>query len=92
MYLLTEEGKREGAYAVKDFAGDRVLFLFEQEDDAERYAMQLEDNEGVEMEVVEVNEEVAIKACEVYNYKYTVITADDIVIPPEQEHDSLQED
>jgi hypothetical protein len=92
MYLLTEEGKREGAYAVKDFAGDRVLFLFEQEDDAERYAMQLEDNEGVEMEVVEVDEEVAIKACEVYNYKYTVITADDIVIPPEQEHDSLQED
>ena len=41
MYLLTEEGKREGAYAVKDFAGDKVLFLFEEEDDAARYAMQL---------------------------------------------------
>ena len=27
MYLLTEEGKREGAYAVKDFTGDRVLFF-----------------------------------------------------------------
>lgn len=92
MYLLTEEGKREGAYAVKDFTGDRVLFLFEEEDDAERYAMQLEDNEGVEMEVVEVDEDVAIKACEVYNYKYTVITANDIVIPPEQENDSIQED
>ena len=85
MYLLTEEGKREGAYAVKDFAGDRVLFLFEQEDDAERYAMQLEDNEGVEMEVVEVDEEVAIKACELYNYKYTIITPEDIVIPPSQD-------
>lgn len=92
MYLLTEEGKREGAYAVKDFAGDKVLFLFEEEDDALRYAMQLLDSESVEMEVVEVDEDVAIKACEVYNYKYTVITANDIVIPPKQEHDSVQED
>ena len=44
------------------------------------------------MEVVEVDEDVAIKACEVYNYKYTVITANDIVIPPEQENDPIQED
>ena len=92
MFLLTEEGKREGAYAVKDFSGERVLFLFEQSDDAERYAMQLEDNEGVQMEVVEVDEDVARKACEEYNYKCTVITANDIVIPPEQENDPIQED
>ena len=36
MWLLTEEGHREGAYAVKDAAGDKVLYMFEEEDDAIR--------------------------------------------------------
>ena len=91
MWLLTEEGKREGAYAVKDIANDKVLFLFEQEDDAERYRMQLEDNDEVDMEVVEVDEEVAIKACDMYNYKYAIITSNDFVIPPLQD-DTVQKD
>ena len=90
MWLLTEQGSREGAYAVKDIANDKVLFLFEQEDDAERYKLQLEDNEELGMEVVEVEEEVAIKACEMYNYKYAIITQNDFVIPPLQD-DSVQE-
>ena len=34
------------------------------------------------MEVVEVDDEAAITTCKHYNYKYTVITPDDIVIPP----------
>ena len=89
MWLLTEEGRREGAYAVKDIANEKVLLLFEQEDDANRYCMLLEDNEDVGMEIVEVDEEVAIKACEVYNYKYAVITPNDFVIPPKQD-DSVQ--
>ena len=82
MWLLCEDGKREGAYAVKDINNNKVLFLFEQEDDAERYRMQLESEEDAIMEVVEVDEDVAIKACEMYNYKYTVITTNDFVIPP----------
>ena len=77
MWLLTEEGRREGAYAVKDIANEKVLFLFEERDDAERYVMQLSVDEEVDMEVVEVDEEVAIKACDMYNYKsvsYTHLT------------------
>tara|TARA_B100001057_G_C22847213_1_gene949547 strand:+ start:535 stop:801 length:267 start_codon:yes stop_codon:yes gene_type:complete len=85
MWLLCEDGKREGAYAVKDINNDKVLFLFEQEDDAERYRMQLEFDEDSMMEVVEVDEDVAIKACEMYNYKYTVISSNDFVIPPPQD-------
>ncbi len=91
MWLLTEEGKREGAYAVKDIDGDKVLFLFENEDDADRYVMMLEDNEEIGMEVVEVDEQVAIKACEMYNYKYTIVTSKDFVIPPDK-NDTLQKD
>jgi hypothetical protein len=89
MWLLTEEGKREGAYAIKDIAGEKVLILFEQEDDAERYVMHLEDTDKAVMEVVEVDEEVAIKACEMYNYKYSIITSNDFVIPPKQD-DTVQ--
>ena len=91
MWLLTEEGRREGAYAVKDTDGEKVLFLFQKEDDALRYRMHLSIDDEVDMEVVEVDEEVAIKACEVYNYKYTIITSIDFVIPPKQD-DTIQKD
>ena len=65
-----------------------MLFLFEEEDDAERYAMMLEDDEQYkkEMAVIEVDDELAIKTCRMYNYKYTVITPDDFVIPPQNDN------
>ena len=83
MFLLTlKDRKDDGAYAVQDKYGNKVLFLFEEEDDAVRYALQLEDQEDQEMDVVEVDDELAIKTCRLYNYSYAVITPDDIVIPP----------
>ena len=83
MFLLTLKDKKDdGAYAVQDQYGQKVLFLFEDEDDAVRYALQLEDQEETEMDVVEVDDDLAIKTCKMYNYKYAVITPDDIVIPP----------
>jgi hypothetical protein len=42
----------------------------------------LEDQEKTVMDVVEVDDDLAIKTCKIYNYKYAVITPDDIVIPP----------
>ena len=83
MFLLTlKDRKDDGAYAVQDQYGHKVLFLFEEEDDATRYALMLEDQEEKEMDVVEVDDDLAIKTCKLYNYKYAVITPDDIVIPP----------
>lgn len=83
MFLLTlKDRKDDGAYAVQDQYGNKVLFLFEEEDDATRYALMLEDQEDSEMEVIEVDDELAIRTCKMYNYKYAVITPDDIVIPP----------
>ena len=93
MFLLTLKDRREdGAYAVQDALGEKVLFLFEEEDDAERYAMMMEDDEEYEREmtVVEVDDEAAIKTCRMYNYKYAVITPDDLVIPPS--NDNVQKD
>ena len=86
MYLLTlKDRKDDGAYAVHNRYGDKVLFLFEEEDDATRYALMLEDQEETEMEVVEVDDELAIRTCRMYNYKYAVITPNDIVVPPKSE-------
>tara|TARA_Y100000593_G_scaffold45540_1_gene86588 strand:- start:190 stop:471 length:282 start_codon:yes stop_codon:yes gene_type:complete len=93
MYLLTLDSQRdEGAYAVTSDNGDKVLFLFEQEDDAERYAMQLNDQENSDMVVMEVDGKLAIKTCRQYNYKYAVITSNDIVIPPRLLNDNLPKD
>ena len=44
--------------------------------------MMLEDDGYPEMHVIEIEDEVMIKTCELHDYQYTVITPDDIVIPP----------
>ena len=93
MFLLTlRDSKEEGAYAVQNRYGEKVLFLFEDEEDAERYAMHLEEDEEASMDVVEVDDELAIKTCKIHSYKYTVITSDDIVIPPRDLDDNIPED
>ena len=64
MYLLTLKSKKnDGAYAVEDQYGDKVLFLFEEEDDAQRYAMMLEVDPQYQnpMQVIEVDHDLAIK-------------------------------
>lgn len=88
MWLLTIKDKQnEGAYAVPDEYGDKVLFLFEQEDDAERYAMMINEQDVKrQMDIIEVEDELALKTCRMYNYKYAVITPDDIVIPPKNDN------
>ena len=90
MYILTVTGKEsEGAYSVINDDGDKILYIFEQEDDAIRYAMQLEDQESPEMHVIEVEDDIMIKTCEMHDYKYTVVTANDIVIPPRNTDDNF---
>jgi hypothetical protein len=90
MYILTINGREtEGAYSVVDDEGDHILYLFQEEDDATRYAMMLEDDDYPEMHVIEIEDEVMIKACEIHGYQYVVITEDDIVIPPSTNYDFI---
>jgi len=92
MFLLTLRDKADdGAYAVSDDLGEKVLFLFEQEDDAVRYALMLQNEEfktdgNTDMDVIEVDAELAIRTCKMYNYKYAVITPNDFVIPPKNDN------
>jgi hypothetical protein len=83
MFILTINGReKEGAYSVMNDEGEHILYLFREEDDATRYAMMLEEDGYPEMHVIEIEDEVMIKTCELHDYQYTVITPDDIVIPP----------
>ena len=94
MFLLSLRHRRDdGGYAGQDSNGDKVLFLFEEEDDAERYKLMLQDLEidvDHKMDIIEVDDDLAIKTCSMYNYKYAVITPDDLVIP--NSNDKIQED
>tara|TARA_R100000742_G_C4170364_1_gene8853 strand:+ start:82 stop:327 length:246 start_codon:yes stop_codon:yes gene_type:complete len=73
----------EGAYSVRDTSGNQLLYLFEEEDDAERYAMMLEEQEYPEIKIMEVDDDLMVKTCQLHGYRYTIITSNDIVIPPE---------
>ena len=84
MFLLTlKDQQAEGAYAVHNSYGEKVLFLFQSEDDAERYAMMLtlSEEDLPDLHVIEIPEDVAISACEAYNYPYAVISSNDLLIP-----------
>ena len=90
MFILTINGREtEGAYSVIDDDGEHILYLFEEEDDAVRYAMMLEEDDYPEMHVIEIEDDVMLQTCEMHGYQYTIITPNDIVIPPNSEHDFI---
>ncbi len=90
MYILAvKDQESDGAYSVTDDDGNQILYLFEDEDDAMRYALMLEDQDYPEMHVIEVDDGVMIKTCQVHGYNFTVITPNDIVIPPVNQHDFI---
>ena len=91
MHIITVKGvSQEGAYAVVNEYGEKVVFMFEEKDDAYRYAEQLEAQGDPKMVVIHVKDSVAIAACERTGTRYTVIGKEDLVIPPlPSEHDRI---
>ena len=51
--------------------------------------MQLEEIEYPEMHVLEVDDELMVKTCEMHGHRYAVISKNDIVIPPDDANDYL---
>jgi len=92
MYIITIKGKeKEGAYSVIDQDEDQVLYIFQNQDDATRYALQLEDIDYPKMKVIEIEDDIMIKTCELHGHKYAIITPDDIIVPPDEgmKHDYI---
>ena len=92
MFILAVKGfEEDGAFSIENDDGDRVLLMFEEEDDADRYADMISVEEDYpEMNVMEVEEDLIYHVCEINEHEYTIITPDDIVIPPKySEHDFI---
>ena len=51
--------------------------------------MQLEDKGYPEMHVIEVEDDVMIKTCEIHDHRYAIISPHDIVIPPDSQNDIM---
>ena len=83
MFIITLKDEPAGIYSVFSESKERIIPLFEQEDDAVRYVFHLdEDTENPELEVLEVDDEIIIIACRSQGQKFSVISADDFIIPP----------
>jgi hypothetical protein len=83
-YILTLTNNPEGVFSLIDKTeGNQIIPIFEDQDDAERYAIQLlELNNGPDLSIVEIDRELIIAACEDRSHKYAIISQDDFIIPP----------
>tara|TARA_B100000700_G_scaffold41324_1_gene42148 strand:+ start:2375 stop:2638 length:264 start_codon:yes stop_codon:yes gene_type:complete len=84
MFIVTLEDKPEALYSIFGEKDERVIPLFLEHDDAERYLLMLDEAEDYpEMQVIEMEDHVIIKACHDRGQSFTVITPDDLLIPPD---------
>ena len=84
MFVITLKDHPQGIYSVFDKDEQRIVPLFELQDDAVRYVMQLsEDEENPELQVMNVEPDHIINACRSQGQKWSIITSDDLIIPPD---------
>ena len=84
MFVLTLANQPDGVYSVYDEEDKKVIPIFQLEDDADRYLLQLQENISYpKMEVVEMEDHVIIDACQQRGQPFTVITPDDLLITPD---------
>ena len=85
MFVITLKGHPQGIFSVFDEGEKRIVPLFEQADDAMRYVMQLaEDEQNPDLQVMDVEPEQIIHACRAQGQRYSIISADDFIVPPEE--------
>ena len=84
MFVITLKDNPQGIYSVFNAQEQRIVPIFVEEDDADRYVMTLEDDEeNPELEVVETEPEHIIHACRSQGQRFSIITPDDFIIPPD---------
>jgi hypothetical protein len=81
MYILVSR-KSSGVYAVSVKKSNKVVLIFIEKDDADRYIGLLEAGDfDDKLESVEVTEDIIRSNCEAFGYEYTVIDRDHLVVP-----------
>lgn len=87
MYILSlKNNKKEGAYA-PSIGENNILYLFEEEEDAERHCGLLAAEDYPELIPIEVDSKNVIELCRIKGYSYCIVTPEDIIIPPSEFND-----
>lgn len=82
MFILLDKSTG-GVYAVTGDDGNKVVQIFVDKDDADRYYQMLEAVDySRKLEVSEVEKDIVITNCLAHGYAYSIIKPDDFVIPP----------
>ena len=87
MFVITLKNNPQGIYSVFDENNMRIVPLFEQADDAVRYVMAIDesdDEDNPELQIVNVEPEQIMYACRQQGQRFSIITADDLIIPPDE--------
>jgi len=82
MYIITIENHPEGVFSVFNEREHRVIPIWIDNEDAERYLMMMEEEEYPPMQVVEMEDHVIIGACQDRGQRFSIITPDDFIVPP----------
>ena len=84
MFIITLEDHPDGVFSVFNNAEDRVIPIWTEEDDVDRYILMMEeDPDYPPMQVVEMDDHVIIGMCQERGQRFSIITPDDFLIPPD---------
>ena len=70
-------------FSLHDDDENRVIPIWTEVDDANRYLMMIQEEDYPDMQVVEMEDHVIIGACQDRGQRFSIITPDDFLIPPD---------
>jgi len=85
MFILTLTGRPEQVFSLTGADDEQVVPMFLHQEDAERYVYLIDETRNPmapELDVVEVEDDAIIEACESHGHNYVVFDEDDLLIPP----------
>ena len=82
MFVLTDK-KTGGVYAVNNNDDVKTVHMFQQKEDAQRYMHLLEANDySQQLDLMEIDVVAVAVNCEKFGYKYSIVSKNDLIIPP----------
>jgi len=82
MFVLTDK-KTGGVYAVNNIDDVKTVHMFQQKEDAQRYMHLLEaSNYSQELDLMEIDVDAVAVNCEKFGYQYSIVSKNDLIIPP----------
>lgn len=80
--IVIDDEKEKGAYSVLNEYDEKVILLFEEKEDAERYLLMLNEIGVNNLKLSEHEEDLIVKTCKISGFKFSKIRPQDFVVPP----------